>query len=132
MVEKTDAETLQGFVIERTDPDATVYTDDAKAYKGLPFKHESVNHSAGEYVKDNAHTNGIESFWATMRRAHTGVYHQFSPKHLDRYVCEFAGRHNQRSANTLTQMRAIVLGLEGKRLRYRELIAGNGLNNGAR
>ena len=115
VVDKTDAKTLQGFVVDPAAAQAQVYTDDAKAkaYKGLPFKHETVKHSTGEYVAGMAHTNGIESFWATMRRAHKGVYHQFSPKHLDRYVCEFAGRHNQRSANTLTQMRQSSWGWRG-------------------
>ena len=56
VVEKTDAETLHGFVIDRADPDATVYTDDAKVYNRLPFEHESVKHSVGEYVKNRAHS----------------------------------------------------------------------------
>ncbi len=50
VVEATDAETLQGFVIERVAEDAAVYTDENRAYKGLPQKHETVNHSVGEYV----------------------------------------------------------------------------------
>ena len=52
VVEGTDAKTLQGFVVDHADPDATVYTDEAAGYKGMPFKHESVRHTAGEYVKD--------------------------------------------------------------------------------
>ena len=86
VVEATDAKTLQGFVVSHAAPGATVYTDEAKAYRGVPFKHESVRHSAGEYVKEMAHTNGMESFWATLKRAHKGVYHKISEKHLDRYV----------------------------------------------
>ena len=62
VVNATDAETLQGFVADHAAPDATVYTDDHGAYKGMRFEHESVRHSAGEYVNDMAHTNGIESF----------------------------------------------------------------------
>lgn len=57
-------------------------------------KHESVNHSVGEYVRDMAHTNGIESFWAVLKRGYYGTYHRISPKHLERYVTEFSGRHN--------------------------------------
>ena len=95
---------------------ATVYTDEAAAYKGMPFKHESVRHSAGEYVKEMAHTNGMESFWATLKRAHKGVYHKISPKHLDRYVQQFAGKHNAREADTITQMQDVVAGMVGKRL----------------
>lgn len=71
-----------------------------------------------------AHTQGIESFWATLKRAHKGVYHQFSVKHLDRYVTEFAGRHNVRDEDTIDQMRNVVAGMVGKRLMYRDLIAG--------
>ena len=83
VVEATDAKTLQGFVANHAAPGATVYTDEAAAYKGMPFEHESVRHGAGEYVKEMAHTNGMESFWATLKRAHKGVYHKISPKHLD-------------------------------------------------
>ena len=100
VVQATDAKTLQGFVADHAAPDATVYTDDHGAYKGLPFEHQSVRHSAGEYVKEMAHTNGIESFWATLKRAHKGVYHKISPKHLNRYVRQFAGKHNIRDADT--------------------------------
>ena len=60
------------------------------------FDHESVRHSVGEYVRGMAHTNGIESFWSMLKRAHKGVYHHFSVKHLQRYVDEFAGRHGVR------------------------------------
>lgn len=71
-----------------------------------------------------AHTQGIESFWARLKRAHKGVYHQFSVKHLDRYVTEFAGRHNVRDEDTIDQMRNVVAGMVGKRSMYRDLIAG--------
>ena len=101
---------------------AQVFTDDAAAYKGLP-NHETVKHSVAEYVNGQAHTNGMESFWGMLKRGYHGTYHQMSPKHLQRYVNEFAGRHNVRPFDTLDQMRAIVRGLEGKRLRYRELVS---------
>ena len=111
---------------------ATVYTDDAKAYETLPFDHESVKHSLGEYVKGDCHTNGIESLWSMLKRAHKGTFHKLSPKHLDRYVQEFAGRHNVREQDTIEQMGSLHRGMEGKRLRYRQLIARNGLSSGAR
>ncbi len=132
VVQAIDAKTLLGFVADHAAPDATIYTDDHGAYKGMPFEHESVRHSTGEYVKEMAHTNGIESFWATMKRAHKGVYHKMSAKHLQRYVNEFSGRHNVRNANTINQMGSVVTGLLGKRLMYRDLIANNGLDSGAR
>ena len=131
-VKATDKRTLQGFVTENVSPKATVYTDEAAAYKGLPFKHKSVNHSTGQYVDGMAHTNGIESFWAMLKRGYMGTYHKMSPKHLERYVNEFAGRHNIRDRDTIDQMVIAVQGMERKRLRYRELIADNGLDSGAR
>ena len=88
VVKATDAKTLQNFVADTAADGATVYTDDAAAYKGMPFEHESVKHSVGEFVSGMAHTNGIESFWATLKRAHKGVYHKMSRKHLQRYVNE--------------------------------------------
>ena len=125
VVERTDAHTLQGFVRERTAPGAKVFTDDANAYEGLGngFDHETVRHSVGEYVRGMAHTNGIESFWSMLKRAHKGTFHKISPKHLQRYVNEFSGRHNVREADTLRQMESVVIGLVGKRLMYRDLIA---------
>ena len=122
VVENTDAKTLQKFVADSAADGATVFTDDAAAYKGMPFDHESVRHSVGEYVRDMAHTNGIESFWATLKRAHKGVYHKISPKHLQRYVNEFAGRHGIRELDTLDQMNAVVAGMVGKQLMYKELV----------
>ena len=123
VVEKADAETLQGFLVEHADAFATIYTDDATPYASLKFPHETVKHSAGEYVKGTAHTNGIESFWSMLKRAHKGTFHQISHKHLDRYVQEFVGRHNVREHDTLAQMTAVVKGLEGKRLTYAQLKA---------
>ena len=121
VVEQTDAETLQGFVADHAAPDAKVFTDDARAYQGIPFDHESVTHSVGEYVRGMAHTNGIESFWSMLKPAHKGVYHKISHKHLQRYVSEFAGRHGVREQDTIEQMGAVVIGLVGKRLMYRDL-----------
>ena len=133
VISDASAETLQGFVAAHTERGATVYTDDAKAYRGMPNrKHEAVKHSAGEYVSGMASTNGIESFWAMLKRAHKGTFHKLSPKHLDRYVQEFAGKHNLRHADTGDQMRRLVERMDGKRLRYSELIAQNGLPSGAR
>ena len=98
----------------------------------MPFRHEAVRHSVAEYVRDMAHTNGVESFWATLKRAHKGTFHKMSPKPLDRYVQEFAGKHNCRDADTAAQMARVAAGLVGKRLMYRQLTAANGLSSGAR
>ena len=124
--------TLHGFVAKTADKDATVYTDEFPAYEGLPFAHEAVKHKVGEYVRGRAHTQGIESFWSMLKRAHTGTYHKMSHKHLDRYVGEFTERHNMRELDTVAQMQQVVKGMNGKRLRYADLIADNGLPSGAR
>ena len=122
-VSNTWAETLQGFVTDHTEEGATVYTDDARAYKGMPGRHhETVKHSVGEFVRDMAHTNGLESFWSLLKRGHDGTFHHLSPKHLDRYVSEFSGRHNIRNADTVDQMAIIAKDMVGRRLRYRELV----------
>ena len=79
-----------------------------------------------------AHTNGIESFWSMLKRAHHGTFHKMSPKHLDRYVTEFAGKHNIRDTDSDEQMGTVVQRMDGKRLRYQDLIKPNGLDSGAR
>ena len=132
VVTETDKPTLHDFVADNAEPDAVVYTDDASAYEGIPNPHETVKHSVSEYVDGMAHTNGIESFWSMLKRAHKGTFHKISPKHLDRYVREFAGKHNIRDSGTLVQMRDTVARLVGRNLLYRDLIADNGLDSGAR
>ena len=70
-LEVTDSRSLVEFVETHTEPGATVYTDDASAYNALPskYKHESVRHSAGEYVRGDVHTNSIESVWSVFKRS---------------------------------------------------------------
>ncbi|MDE0058436.1 MAG: IS1595 family transposase [Defluviicoccus sp.] len=122
-IASTNKATLQGFVGTHTAPGATVYTDEHGSYEGMPFEHEAVKHSAREYVRGQAHTNGMESFWAMLKRGYNGTFHHFSEKHTGRYVTEFAGRHNMRNLDTIDQMEWIVEGMIGQRLRYPDLIA---------
>lgn len=122
-VDATDRETLHAFIAQHVAPGATVYTDDATAYRGLPNPHFRVKHSIGEFVREMAHTNGIESFWALLKRGYNGTYHYMSWDHLPRYMSEFSGRFNARDCDTLDQMAQIVRGLVGKRMRYCDLIA---------
>ena len=77
----------------------------------------------GQYVDGMAHTQGIESHWAMLKRGYHGVYHKMSREHLDRYVTEFSGRHNFRDKGTVDQMMAVFRGMVGKRLKYDTLIA---------
>ena len=113
---------VKGFVEENMTLESMLYTDESSIYEGFP-NHEAVQHSVGGYVRDQAHTNGIESFWALLKRGYCGTYHKMSEKHLARYIGEFAGRHNARAVDTIQQMALMVQGMMGKRLRYRELIA---------
>ena len=131
VVPDTTTATLRGFVETHAEPGAKVYTDEASAYRSLE-NHEAVKHSVGEYVRGMAHTNGMESFWSMLKRAHGGTFHKLSPKHLNRYVLEFAGRHNIRDLDTIAQMRDTVARMVGRNLFYRDLIADNGLPSGAR
>ncbi len=131
VVGDTKKATLLDFLDRTVGLDARIYSDEAAAYEDI-LDHESVRHGIGEYVRGPVHIQGIESFWSMLKRAHKGTYHKFSPKHLQRYVREFSGRHNIREADTLEQMGSVVLGLVGKRLRYCQLIAPTGRASGAR
>ena len=133
-VQHTAARHVAGFVAENAETGATVYTDESTVYNALAplYEHESVNHSAKEFVRGMAHTNGVESFWAMFKRGIAGTYHKLSPKHLHRYAAEFAGQHNMRERDTLAQMAELAAGMAGKRLTYAALITDNGLPSGAR
>ena len=124
-VERTDGETLRGFVRKHVKPGAQVYSDGHSGYAPLDgeYKHKAVQHSAGTYVIEQAHTNGIESFWSMLKRGYMGTFHHFSAKHLGRYVAEFAGRHNIRDLDTVAQMAVVTRGMVGKRLTYADLVA---------
>ncbi len=123
VIESPDKKALHRFIDERAAPDAKVYTNDYVICRSIPRDHDVVRHIAGEYVGGETHTQGIESFWAMLKRAHKGTFHKISPKHLNRYVTEFSGLHNVRDADTIDQMRNVVDGAVGKRLMYRELVA---------
>ena len=125
-VESTDAATLQGFIRSNVPAGSSVITDEFAAYRGLSrhgYNHQTVNHSAGEYVrKFYVHTNGIESFWALLKRGHYGIYHFMSAKHLHRYVNEFAFRQNTAQSGTMGFIDMTIGRMVGKRLTYKGLI----------
>ncbi len=132
VVRSVNADTMEDFIDEHVEPDAVVFSDESTVYSGLPHAHETVTHSVGEYVRGMAHTNGIESFWAMLKRAHEGTFHKMSPKHLNRYVQEFAGKHNARELDTLEQMQSVMRRLLGRSLPYKRLVRCNGLSSAAR
>lgn len=122
----TTSKTVQGFVVANVPTGAAVVTDEFAGYRGLNSKgyvHHTVNHSAGEYVRHFCiHTNGIESFWALLKRGHYGIYHYMSPKHLHRYVNEFSFRQNTKEAGTMGFIEMTISRMVGKRLTYKGLI----------
>ena len=111
---------LKRFVWNNIERAAKIYTDTATPYKRL-YNHETVNHSVGEYVRGEVSTNGMESFWAILKRGYHGTFHHLSPKHLNRYVQEFALRYNIKDLDTIHQMVFITRQLFDKRLTYKEL-----------
>lgn len=126
-VKRTNAVTLVGFIKNNAPEGATVVTDEFKAYRSLAkhgFDHKTVRHSAGEYVRDMAHTIGIESFWSLLKRGYIGVYHYLSEDHLHRYVNEFSFRHNAAKAGTINFINMTIDRMVDKRLTYKDLING--------
>jgi len=125
VVENAKSVTLQGVIRANVAPGAVVYTDEAKAYRSLDgtYSHYTVNHSAGEYVRDeHAHTNSIESVWALLKRQIIGIHHWVSPKHLSRYVDEISWRYNHRAMAEGGRVNALIAN-SGGRLTYKALIA---------
>lgn len=126
-IDSTEAATMQPEIRARVEPGTMLYTDGHKSYQGMrEYRLESVAHHAGEYVRDQAHTNGMESFWALLKRGYVGTYHHFSVKHLSRYVDEFCHRQNNRGLHALDFMRQTSESFEGRVLTHRQLVDGDG------
>lgn len=126
-VDATNRETLENAIYDHVQLGSTIMTDEAVAYKNLDgvfFKHQSVNHLAGEYVRGAVSTYGIESVWALLKRGIYGTWHQVSFKHLARYVDEVAFRLNAGNVerHTLDRLASFVDAVDGKRLTYARLI----------
>jgi len=126
-VADVNADNLHNTIYDRVSAGTTLHTDEARAYDGLEglfFKHDTVNHSAGEYSRNGVNTNSIESVWALLKRGVYGVYHQVSDKHLARYVNEFSFRLNDGDVkrHTLDRLNSFIDATARKRLTYAELI----------
>jgi transposase-like protein len=116
--------TLETKIKESVAHGSKLYTDKFLSYSriGILYPHESVDHGNGEYVRGDAHTNGIESFWSIFKRGYTGIYHQMSDKHLQRYVDEFVFRFNGRIEDFYILFGEVVDKVaQGKTLKYKKL-----------
>lgn len=122
-VRRTDTATLDGFAHFVVAPGATVSTDEHSGYRflGRTFDHGVVCHSVGEFARDGHHTNGIEGFWALLKRQIIGIHHFVSPKHINRYVGEATWRFNAREMGEGNRVNALLEQTAG-RLTYKELI----------
>jgi transposase-like protein len=124
-LERVTESNLKSALRCHVDPCANIMTDESPAYSGVELEfgsHEAVNHSAGEYVRGNAHVNTAESFHALLNRGVMGVYHHWSIKHMHRYLTEFGFRFDRRKDMDGDRTVDAIRAAEGKRLMYREPI----------
>jgi hypothetical protein len=124
-IEATDGDVIHDEIREHVEPGSAIHTDEFAlivASPALPMK--PVNHSASEFVRDDVTTNGIESVFAVLKRGVYGTFHHLSPKHLHRYVDEFAFRLNEGNVkhHTTRRIDSFVAGTAGKRLTYKDFI----------
>jgi len=123
-VASVSAKTLGPILHKQLHEATNVMSDDGGARVGRMFeKHQTVNHSIGEYVRGDVHTITIEGYFSILKRGITGTYHHVSPQHLKRYLAEFDFRYNERmalgvsdEARTTKALRGIV----GKRSTYKD------------
>jgi transposase-like protein len=118
-------ETLRAVIATHASRESNLRTDDLAAYKEIGWNfasHETVKHSADEYVRGDAHTNTVEGFFSILKRGINGVYQHVSEEHLKRYLAEFDFRYSNRVAlgvDDEARAARIVTGAKGKRLTYR-------------
>ncbi|MGE4064319.1 MAG: IS1595 family transposase [Rhodospirillaceae bacterium] len=119
-----DHRTVRAAIAEHLEVGSRLVTDKAQAYIRLMPKadHASVDHSKGEYVRDDVHTNTLEGYFSILKRGLIGTYQHVDKKHLGRYLAEFDFRMNNRAAlgvNDADRSKVLMKGIEGKRLTYR-------------
>lgn len=115
---------LHGAVHQNVAKTARLMTDASVMYRGLgaEYDHQSVNHGAGEYVREDIHTNSIEGFWSLFKKQVNGTHHWVSKKHLQAYVNEMTWRFNRRNQDEGERVNNLLSFVEG-RLTYAELTA---------
>ena len=103
---------------------STVYTDQFSGYRRLgdTFQHDYVTHTNGEYVRGEIHVNGMENFWALLKRALKGTQTHTNPEHLHRYVQERVFAYNNCIMDDIGRMKLAMRRTAGRRMTYAELI----------
>jgi transposase-like protein len=124
-VQDMTAGTLRALLEKHVSRLSHLRTDEWRAYQAIGgnfASHETVKHSADEFVRGDAHTNTVEGFFSVFKRGMKGVYQHCSEQHLQRYLDEFDFRYSNRAAlgvDDTERTRRAVKGGEGKRLTYR-------------
>ena len=113
---------IGGLFYKHFDRNSRLVTDSAPVFKFMgAAKHEAVDHSKGEYVRGDVHTNTLEGFFSIFKRGIIGVYQHVDAKHFDRYLAEFDFRQNNRAKLGIDDTRRAEIalqGVKGKRLTY--------------
>lgn len=127
-VPNVTANNLYPIVARHTHTDSRFVTADTSVYSaiGRTFKggYETVNHSAKEYVRDDAYTNTVEGYFSILKRGVYGIYQQVSEAHLHRYLAEFDFRYSYRirtGYDDMGRFKKALAGIVGKRLTYRSV-----------
>jgi len=119
--------TLKDAIREGVHPSARIITDENSAYTGIGAEfaggHQTVCHSAREYVRGDVHSNTIEGFFSIVKRGINGIYHAVSKEHLHRYMAEFEFRYNNRDLEDGERTTAAIKAADGKRLVYKAPVA---------
>ena len=121
-----DKATVTKIVTENVARESRLHTDESRLYFGAEehfAEHETVKHSAGEYVRDDIHTNSAEGYFSIFKRGMRGIYQHCGEKHLHRYLAEYDFRYNHRVAlgySDIDRTKVAVNGIGGKRLMYRQ------------
>ena len=125
--------TLKNAIRDNVDRRARIMTDEATQYQGIgsEFKggHETVKHSAGEYVRGDVSTNTVEGYFSIVKRGLNGIYHSVSKQHLHRYLAEYEFRYNGRRLSDGERTVAAIQAADGKRLRYRAPVNDHGVTS---
>ncbi len=125
VIDGVDRKSLHDFIKSHTAPETeAIYTDNFPAYNGIAdenTRHETVNHSADEWVRGDVHTNSVEGVWSLLKRSIMGSYHKVSTKHLDAYLDELEWRFNNRKNEYLFRDTLLKL-IKSDNLPYGKLI----------